>query len=54
VRHENWMCRDKRTPEQRRQDRLRNLQHMARDLQTQLDMVREQIAELSSTDGANR
>ncbi len=46
MRHEPWMNRDERSPEQIRQDRLRNLRHEERELMDRIETIRTEIYKL--------
>lgn len=49
---EAWMARDERTPEQKKQDRLRHLRNQESHLNLQLVVLREKIARVENGDDA--
>ncbi len=46
--HVEWMCRDERSPEQIRRDRLRSLDHEEAELMRRLARVQEERAAITA------
>lgn len=43
MRHEDWQCRDERTPEQRREDQIRHMEHEIRAIEKTLKLKQQAL-----------
>lgn len=54
MKHEDWMCKDDRSPERIKADRLRSLTHEIWELEQRLELRRNELKALTDVDRAGR